>query len=172
MAEIITREEIAMWRGHLLGLLPHQTFAMPRATLDIILDAAEASLSHPAALEAECEALRAECARKDEALRQIAEPRNWEEQDRARSIARAALGPWRPTHREAEGTLFRKRLEVDSPFGVLVIFDNEDGALRALLRSEWLAIYPGPGTSQIARTRPLTPAEQAAYVEAAMGERT
>lgn len=66
MAEIITREEIAMWRGHLFGLLPHQTFAMPRATLDIILDAAEASLSHPAALErarAEgAEAMREACA--------------------------------------------------------------------------------------------------------------
>lgn len=49
--QTITRKEIEMWRGHLLGLLPHQTFAMPRATLDLLLDLAAAALSHPAALE-------------------------------------------------------------------------------------------------------------------------
>ena len=86
------------------------------------------------ALEAEREALRAEVARKDEALRQIADPRNWEEQDRARSIARAALGPWMPTHQHENGTLARE--VVRAQFGVgadgIPVADLADAVTRSL----------------------------------------
>jgi hypothetical protein len=118
------------------------------------------------ALEAEVSTLRAEVARKDEALRQIADPRNWEEQDRARSIARAALGPWRPTHQSRERDHIKVR-EVGRGYG-------PDRLMQMVLYEG-----PPPGNSHVLyadifgdRYRPLTPAEQAAYVEAAMGERT
>lgn len=132
-----------------------------------------------AAVKARIRALEAEVARKDEALRQIAEPRNWEEQDRARSIARAALGPWRPTHQHSGGDFVRElsRGRKADDAAPMVAFDKSDGSQWFIYASDFDGNIRGfDRHGMFARPsrcyRPLTPAEQAAYVEAAMGERT
>lgn len=143
---------------------------------------AEARIS---ALEAEREALRAECARKDEALRpfaRIAEHdigetetdtdlyRPMQPQNARAPLptagdfrrARAALGPWRPTHQSRERDHIKVR-EVGRGYG-------PDRLMQMVLYEG-----PPPGNSHVLyadifgdRYRPLTPAEQATYVEAAM----
>lgn len=100
--------------------------------------------AHMIALGEHAEARRvaeAAVARKDEALRQVAEPRNWEEQDRARSIARAALGPWVPTHRSHDGKLVRVLHSgvINAQFTSWrsTIFDDKDGVVFSLYQSEF-----------------------------------
>ena len=135
------------------------------------------------ALEADVAILRAEIARKDEALRpfaRIAEHdigetetdtdlyRPMQPQNARAPLptagdfrrARAALGPWRPTHQLPGGAMVRQRAVNAYDGGRAIdLFEARDGTLYSR--------YPDDQ-----RVRPLTPAEQATYVEAAMGERT
>jgi hypothetical protein len=126
------------------------------------------------ALEAECEALRAEVARKDEALREL--ERIGPSVQVAR-IARAALGPWTPTHQHYKVGYYRElRRGIDAENWPrngrpVVVYENHDGKCFVLPASVFdggVTLYPSISDEIVPRYRPLTPAEQATYVEAAM----
>ena len=128
-------------------------------------------------LVARIRALEAEIARKDAALREL--ERSGPSVHVTR-IARAALGPWVPTHQHYKGGLYRELMcGIDAENGprngrAVVVYESQDGkcfVLPAVVFDENVYAYQlapgGPSATEehVRRYRPLTPDEARAAVK-------